>query len=68
MEGESRTEEKRVNPDPDSLLPTTDIVDPQQTALFDEQSPAPAGALDAVTAEERLRQKTNYFEFALNAG
>src|SRR5215510_7376949 len=44
---------KRVNTYPDSLRPTTDIVDPQQACLFDEQSRLLRKALEVLTPEER---------------
>src|SRR5881394_3028245 len=44
---------KRVNTYPDSLGPTTDIVDPQQAYLFEEQSGQLRKALEVLTPEER---------------
>src|SRR6185436_14274126 len=44
---------KRVNTYPPTLMPTTNIVDPQQASLFEEQSRLLRRALDALTLEER---------------
>jgi RNA polymerase sigma-70 factor (ECF subfamily) len=44
---------KRVNAYSDSLQPTTDIVDPQQAFLFEEQSRLLRNALEVLTPEER---------------
>ena len=44
---------KRVNTYPQSLRPTTDIVDPQQACLFEEQSRLLRNALEVLTPEER---------------
>jgi len=52
---------KRVNPYPHSLLPTTDIVDPEQACLFDEQSRLLRDALEALTPEERHAIETAFF-------
>ena len=52
---------KRVNTYPDSLLPTTVIADPQQAALFDEQSRLLRTALNVLTAEERRVIETAFF-------
>lgn len=52
---------KRVNAYPHSLRPTTDIVDPQQACLFDEQSRLLRDALEALTPEERQAIETAFF-------
>jgi RNA polymerase sigma-70 factor, ECF subfamily len=52
---------KRINSYPDSLQPATDIVDPQQAALCDEQSRLLQAALDALTPEERQVIETAFF-------
>ena len=52
---------KRVNTYPHSLRPTTDIVDPQQATLFEEQSRLVQGALQVLTAEERRAIETAFF-------
>ncbi|HEX5426106.1 MAG TPA: sigma-70 family RNA polymerase sigma factor [Candidatus Acidoferrales bacterium] len=52
---------KRVDPYPYSLRPTTDIVDPQQACLFEEQSRLLRDALEALTAEERKAIETAFF-------
>jgi RNA polymerase sigma-70 factor (ECF subfamily) len=52
---------KRVNTYPDSLEPATDIVDPQQAYLFEEQSRLLRNALDVLTPEERNAIETAYF-------
>src|SRR5882724_4169091 len=44
---------KRMNAYSDSLRPTTDIVDPQQAFLFEEQSRLLRNALGVLTPEER---------------
>src|SRR5690349_24212926 len=44
---------KRVNTYPHSLRPATDIVEPQQACLFEEQARQLRGALEFLTAEER---------------
>src|SRR5262245_54226603 len=51
---------KRVNTYPDSLRPT-DIVDPQQACLFDEQSRMLRKALEVLTPEERNAIETAFF-------
>jgi len=52
---------KRVNTYPHSLRPTTDIVDPQQACLFEEQTRQLQGALEVLTAEERKAIETAFF-------
>ena len=52
---------KRVNNDSHSLLPTTDIVDPQQAFLFEEQSRLLRNALEVLTLEERNAIETAFF-------
>jgi RNA polymerase sigma-70 factor, ECF subfamily len=52
---------KRVNTYPDSLLPTTVIADPQQAAIFEEQSRLLRTALNVLTAEERQVIETAFF-------
>ena len=52
---------KRVDPYPYSLRPETDIVDPQQACLFEEQSRLLRDALDVLTAEERKAIETAFF-------
>ena len=52
---------KRVNTYPHSLLPTTDIVDPQQACLFEEQSRLLRDALEVLTTEERTAIETAFF-------
>ena len=52
---------KRVNTYPHSLRPTTDIVDPQQACLFEEQSRLLQAALEVLTAEERKAIETAFF-------
>ncbi len=52
---------KRVNTYPDSLRPTTDIVDPQQACLFEEQSCLLRNALEVLTPEERNAIETAFF-------
>jgi RNA polymerase sigma-70 factor (ECF subfamily) len=52
---------KRVNTYPHSLRPTTDIVDPQQACLFEEQSRLLQEALEVLTAEERKAIETAFF-------
>jgi RNA polymerase sigma-70 factor, ECF subfamily len=52
---------KRVNPYPDSLGPTTDVVDPQQAALFEEQSRVLRKALEGLTPGERQAIETAFF-------
>jgi RNA polymerase sigma-70 factor (ECF subfamily) len=43
------------------LPPTTDIVDPQQAFLFEEQSRLLRNALEALTPEERNAIETAFF-------
>jgi RNA polymerase sigma-70 factor (ECF subfamily) len=52
---------KRVNAYPHSLRPTTDIVDPQQAALFEEQSRLLRDALNVLTTGERKAIETAFF-------
>jgi len=52
---------KRVNAYPQSLGPTTDIVDPQQACLFEEQSRLLRNALEVLTPEERSAIETAFF-------
>lgn len=52
---------KRVNPYPHSLGPTTDVVDPQQASLFEEQSRLVRDALEALSPEERKAIETAFF-------
>lgn len=52
---------KRVNTYPDSLRPTTDIVDPQQACLFEEQKRLLRNALQVLTPDERTAIETAYF-------
>lgn len=52
---------KRVNTYPDSLQPTTDIVDPQQACLFEEKSRLLRNALGVLTPEERNAIETAFF-------
>ena len=52
---------KRVNAYPHSLGPTTDIVDPQQACLFEEQSRLLQNALEVLTPEERNAIETAFF-------
>ena len=52
---------KRVNTYPHSLLPTTDIVDPQQASLFEEQSRLLRDALNVLTTGERKAIETAFF-------
>jgi len=52
---------KRVNTYPDSLRPTTDIVEPQQALLFQEQSRVLQKALTVLTPEERNSIETAFF-------
>src|SRR5258706_10317793 len=52
---------KRVNTYPHSLQPTTDIVDPQQACLFEEQSQLLRNALQILTPEERKAIETAFF-------
>jgi RNA polymerase sigma-70 factor (ECF subfamily) len=50
-----------VNTYPHSLRPTTDIVDPQQTALFEEQSRLLRDALNVLNTGERKAIETAFF-------
>jgi len=43
------------------LLPTTDIVDPQQASLFEEQSRLLRDALNVLTTGERKAIETAFF-------
>ena len=52
---------KRVKTYPQSLRPTTDIVDPQQTFLFEEQSQLLRNALEVLSPEERNAIETAFF-------
>jgi RNA polymerase sigma-70 factor (ECF subfamily) len=52
---------KRVNPYPDSLLPTTDIVDPQQAAIFEERRRLLQRALGLLTEAEREAIELAFF-------
>ena len=52
---------KRVNTYPHSLGPTTDIVDPQQASLFEEQSRRLRNALEVLTPAERNVIETTFF-------
>lgn len=52
---------KRVNTYPDSLQPATDIVDPQQACLFEEQGRVLRDALEVLTSEERKAIETAFF-------
>jgi RNA polymerase sigma-70 factor (ECF subfamily) len=52
---------KRVNTYPHSLGPTTEIVDPQQAFLFEEQSRLLRNALEVLTPEERSAIETAFF-------
>ena len=52
---------KRVNTYPHSLRPTTDIVDPQQACLFEEQSRLLRDALGVLTPEERKAIESAFF-------
>ena len=52
---------KRVNTYPHSLGPTTDIVDPQQSYLFEEQSRLLRNALEVLTPEERKAIENAFF-------
>jgi len=52
---------KRVNNDLDGLPPTTDIVDPQQAFLFEEQSCLLRNALEVLTPQERNAIETAFF-------
>jgi RNA polymerase sigma-70 factor (ECF subfamily) len=50
-----------VNTYPDSLQPTTDIVDPQQAFLFEEQNRLLRNALEVLSPEERNAIETAFF-------
>jgi RNA polymerase sigma-70 factor (ECF subfamily) len=52
---------KRVNTYPHDLRPTTDIVDPQQACLFEEQSRLLRDSLKVLSAEERTAIETAFF-------
>ncbi len=52
---------KRVNTDPHSLGSTTDIVDPQQAYMFEEQSQLLRNALRVLTPDERNAIQTAFF-------
>ena len=52
---------KRVNTYPDSLRSTTDIVDPQQACLFEEQGRLLRDALEVLTPDERRAIETSFF-------
>jgi RNA polymerase sigma-70 factor (ECF subfamily) len=52
---------KRVNTYPHSLRPDTDIVDPQQSLLFEEQGRRLRSALEVLTPEERNAIETAFF-------
>ena len=52
---------KRVNTYPHSLGPTTDVVDPQQACLFEEQSRLLQDSLEVLTPEERRAIETAFF-------
>jgi RNA polymerase sigma-70 factor, ECF subfamily len=52
---------KRVNTYPDDLRPTTDIVDPQQAFLLEEQSRLLRSALEVLTPEERKAIEIAFF-------
>lgn len=52
---------KRVNTYPHSLGPTTDIVDPQQACLFEEQSRLLRNALEVLSPAERNVIETAFF-------
>jgi RNA polymerase sigma-70 factor (ECF subfamily) len=52
---------KRINTDRHSLLPTTDITDPQEIALFEEQSRLLRAALEVLTQEERQVIENAFF-------
>lgn len=52
---------KRVNTYPDSLRPETDIADPQQACLFEEQGRVLRNALEALAPEERNAIETAFF-------
>lgn len=52
---------KRVNTYPHSLRPTTDVIDPQQACLFEEQSRVLQDALKVLSTEERKTIETAFF-------
>ncbi|MFL6438448.1 MAG: sigma-70 family RNA polymerase sigma factor [Terriglobales bacterium] len=52
---------KRVNTYPHDLRPTTDIVDPQQACLFEEQARLLRDALEVLTPEERKAIESAFF-------
>jgi len=52
---------KRVNTYPHSLGPTTDVVDPQQACLFEEQSRLLRDALEVLSTGERTAIETAFF-------
>jgi RNA polymerase sigma-70 factor (ECF subfamily) len=52
---------KRVNTYPHSSRSTRDIVDPQQTSLFEEQSRLLRNALEVLTPDERNAIQTAFF-------
>ena len=52
---------KRLNTYPHDLRPATDIVDPQQASLFEEQSRLLRNALEILTPEERNAIETAFF-------
>ena len=52
---------KRVNTYPHSLQAMTDIVDPQQACLFEEQNRLLRNALNVLTPEERNTIETAFF-------
>jgi RNA polymerase sigma-70 factor, ECF subfamily len=52
---------KRVNTYPHDLRPTTDIVDPQQACLFEEQSRLLRDSLQVLSTEERRVIETSFF-------
>ena len=52
---------KRVNAYPHTLGPATDIVDPQQACLFEEQSRVLRNALEVLTPDERNAIETAFF-------
>jgi RNA polymerase sigma-70 factor (ECF subfamily) len=52
---------KRVNTYPHSLGPTTDMVDPQQACLFEEQGRLLRNALEVLAPEERKAIESAFF-------
>jgi RNA polymerase sigma-70 factor (ECF subfamily) len=52
---------KRASTYPLSLSPTTDIADPQQIAIFEEQARTLRAALDVLNPEERLVIENAFF-------